>query len=207
MPALFNYKRCDGFYGCAQPQDCEGVKVCPTGAIKHAFNKNAKIPTIDLSQCIDCGKCKDCCPAGVIFYYKTEEEKKKIEKVIEEDNITPEDIWKQRYGVQPNKNCSILTSGTFSKIDSGLHAVDFWNEENLMCRLNAIKIEDLALDKVQYHKLSIDDFPEFKEKFKFKLFPSMIFFRDGKEIGRIEGDLGDDLLGEVKQQVLLILKN
>lgn len=99
MPALFNYKRCDGFYGCAQPQDCEGVKACPTGAIAHAFEKDAKIPTVDLSKCNDCGKCKDCCPAGVILYYKTEDEKKKFEKEIEEDNTTPEEIWKQRYGV------------------------------------------------------------------------------------------------------------
>ena len=207
MPALFNYKRCDGFHGCAQPQDCEGVKVCPTGAIRHAFRKDAKIPTIDLAQCIDCGKCKGCCPAGVIFYYQTEAEKKKIKQFIEEDGITPEEIWEQRYGVQPNKQCSVLTTKTFPTTSSGLHAVDFWDKENLLCRVNAIKIDDLPIRGFQYHKLSLDDFPEFKNRYRLRIVPSLLFFKEGIEIGRLEGALGTDLLNEAVSETKKLLES
>lgn len=75
-----------------------------------------------------------------------------------------------------------------------------------MCRINAIKIGGLPMQGVKYHKLSLDEFPEFKEKYNIKLVPSMLFFKGGEEIGRIEGDLADDLLGEVKEQVARILK-
>ena len=56
---------------------------------------------IDNTKCISCGKCEKACMVSAIKVAKSEEEYKKIEKEIEEDPRTINDLLVDRYGAKP----------------------------------------------------------------------------------------------------------
>lgn len=48
---------------CPQNHPCPSVKVCPVGALSQ---KGFKAPIVDMSKCIQCGKCVKFCPMRAI---------------------------------------------------------------------------------------------------------------------------------------------
>mgnify|MGYP001136605534 CR=1 FL=1 len=48
---------------CPQNHPCPSVKVCPVGALKQ---NGYDAPTVDMDQCIKCGKCVRFCPRGAL---------------------------------------------------------------------------------------------------------------------------------------------
>jgi len=44
---------------CPQNHPCPSVRVCPTGALTQS---GFKAPTVEMDQCIRCGKCVRFCP-------------------------------------------------------------------------------------------------------------------------------------------------
>jgi Fe-S-cluster-containing hydrogenase component 2 len=48
---------------CPQSHPCPAVRVCPVGALsQNGFDA----PTVDLSKCIQCGKCVRACAMGAL---------------------------------------------------------------------------------------------------------------------------------------------
>ncbi len=68
--------------------------------------------------------------------------------------------------------------------------VDFWAPWCGPCRVVAPILEDLANEydgKVTVAKVNTDDHQRWMSKFGIMAIPTMIFFKDGKEINRITG--------------------
>lgn len=98
-----------------------------------------------------------------------------------------------------------LTKKDFDeKLKSGLVMVDFWAEWCGPCKMAGPVIEELSeefKDKIMIAKLDVDAEPEIAGKYGVMSIPTVIVFKDGKEVARQVGFAGKagymQLLGKV----------
>ncbi|MDR0445520.1 MAG: thioredoxin [Oscillospiraceae bacterium] len=84
-----------------------------------------------------------------------------------------------------------LTDESFGKeIASGVTLVDFWADWCGPCKMIAPVIEELADEydgRVTVGKVNTDDYGEIAESLGITGIPTVILFRDGKEVTRLIG--------------------
>lgn len=85
-----------------------------------------------------------------------------------------------------------FTEESFDKAvkENGLLVVDFWAEWCGPCKMLGPVIEQLANDydgKAVVGKVNVDDEPELAQRFGIMSIPTVIFFKDGKEVARKVG--------------------
>lgn len=91
------------------------------------------------------------------------------------------------------ENLVILTSSNWEKevLQSSLPVfVDFWAEWCGPCRMVGPAVEQLAKNmdgKIKFGKLNVDDNQEIAMRYGIQSIPSLILFKDGKEINRTIG--------------------
>jgi thioredoxin 1 len=83
--------------------------------------------------------------------------------------------------------------------------VDFWAEWCVPCHMVSPVVEEIGRDKgedLQVAKLNIDENPEVTRRFGVMSIPTLMLFKDGKEIARVVGARGKDaLLKEIDPHV------
>ncbi len=93
-----------------------------------------------------------------------------------------------------------LTEEDFShEIKNGLTLVDFYADWCGPCRMLAPILARLALKlegRVSFAKLNIDHHPAIAEKYEATAFPTIILFKEGKEMGRMVGLRDEDAIME-----------
>jgi len=182
MPVLINFKICDN------SEDCSGIEACPTGAFQ--WDEKNKTISVDGSRCTSCGACEKSCPVDAIRVARNEKEYKKIKKEIDRDSRKVSDLFIDRYGAQPIHPAFVISQDRFEiqiLRSTKLAAVEFFNKKSIMCLLKSIPVKELleGLD-VKYRKMEITDDGLLK-KYKVKELPALLFFKNGKVIGKIEG--------------------
>jgi ferredoxin len=198
MSVLINFKMCDN------ASECSGIAECPTGAFK--WDEDRKTIYVDENECINCGKCENACPVGAIRVAKTKEEEEKIKKEIEEDPRHINDLFVDRYGAQPINTDWLCAEKDFEKSYNNTArpvVIELFEEKNAMCLLKSIPIKGIleAYDiESLYRKINIET-EELLHKFEIKELPALLFFRDGKLIGKFEGytDNEIELLKSIKE--------
>ena len=73
--------------------------------------------------------------------------------------------------------------------------VDFWAEWCVPCHMVSPVVEEIGRDKgetLQVAKMNIDENPEVPRRFSILGIPTLMLFKDGKEVTRIVGALGKD---------------
>lgn len=182
MSVLINFKICDN------SEDCSGIEVCPVGAFY--WDDKKKTIAVDNSKCISCGKCEKACPVEAIRVAKDEKEYRKIKREIDEDPRKISDLFIDRYGAQPIHPGFLIPEDKFEIqiLKSTKPAVvEVFSNDSIECLLKSIPIKDLFKDKdIKYRKIEIKS--EFLlKKYKIKKLPSLLFFKNGKLISKIEG--------------------
>ena len=86
-----------------------------------------------------------------------------------------------------------ITNANFEKeiINSEKPAiVDFWAPWCMPCKMIAPTLDEIADDykgKINVAKINVDDSPELATELSVMNIPSLIFFKDGKEVERLVG--------------------
>ena len=200
MAVLINFKICDN------SEDCSGIQVCPTRAF-YWDRKNKKL-AIDESKCITCGKCEESCPVGAIRVPKNEEEYKRIKKEIGEDPRKVSDLFIDRYGALPIHSAFLIEKNKFAiqiLRSTKLATVELFNHDSIRCLLHSIQIKELFKDvDIKYRKMEVKD-KSLLKKYKVKELPTLLFFNDGKLIGRIEGYYDISKKGDIIKRINKII--
>jgi thioredoxin 1 len=83
--------------------------------------------------------------------------------------------------------------------------VDFWAEWCVPCHMVSPVVEEIGRDKgddLEVAKLNIDENPDVTRRFGVMSIPTLMLFKDGKEIARVVGARGKDaLLKEIDPHV------
>jgi thioredoxin 1 len=93
--------------------------------------------------------------------------------------------------VADHASIKTLDSKNFDhQLKSGLVLVDFWAAWCAPCRIMAPILNDLAGELPEGQrigKVNIEQFPDLAKRFSVRNIPTMILFREGKEVSRIVG--------------------
>lgn len=83
--------------------------------------------------------------------------------------------------------------------------VDFWAPWCPPCRMIAPTVEELAgqyQGRLRTVKVNVDDSPDVQSRYGIMSIPSLLFFKDGQEAGRIVGAVPKARLADAIEQVL-----
>lgn len=202
MAVLVNFKICDN------DKACSGMAVCPVGVF--SWNEEKQSLEIDNSKCINCGACEKACMVNAIRVAKNDEEYEMIKKEINEDPRTINDLLVERYG---GKIIDLAMEGSANEIDLKVSGTDkpliveLFNEDSIMCLLKSITVKEIAdyFDKdTRYRKIDVTN-TQLLEKYNVKELPALLFFKNKKYLGKIEGyystDQKEDFIKEINKIV------
>ena len=103
--------------------------------------------------------------------------------------------------VKNSTNIKVLTDKNFKQqVKSGVTLVDFWADWCMPCKMMAPVLNEIAdeyHEKVHIAKLDVDHFQPVAAQYKVRNIPTMVLFKNGKEINRFVGVKPKDFL--VKQ--------
>lgn len=201
MSVLINFKICDN------AQECNGIAVCPTGAL--SWDKKKKSIKIDNEKCISCRKCEKACMVKAIRVAKNEKEYKQIEEEINNDSRKVSDLFVDRYGAQPIHPAFLIKDDKFNLEVLGskkMVVAELFNDDSIMCLLKSIPMRSLfAGHSIKYRKVEVGR--ALAEKYKIKELPTLIFFKDGGLLGKVEGYYDNKQKEELLKKIKLIIKN
>jgi thioredoxin 1 len=85
-----------------------------------------------------------------------------------------------------------------SKVNDGIVVVDFFADWCMPCLMMAPVIEDLSkkFKGINFVKVNVDDNSELSKKYKVMSIPTLIIFKEGKEVERINGAIPSEQLEE-----------
>lgn len=201
MPAIINFKICDN------ARECSGIAICPMKAMH--YDEEQQTIVIDKDKCTSCGLCRPECPIGAIQVGKTPEEYLQCQKDIDEDPRTIKDLFVDRYGASPISEFFMINSDQLEeKIQSeNVTLIEVYNAIEAQCLLKSIPIRELTDDikgEVQYYKLEPSE--DIKNKYGITQLPSLLIFKEGILLGKIEGYYNMEMIKEVKDIIQKIIK-
>ncbi len=187
MSVLINFKICDNAV------ECSGIEVCPTGAL--FWDEENKTIGIDNSKCTSCGTCESSCPVNAIKVAKTDEEYEEIKKAIDEDPRKISDLFIERYGAMPIHPDALISYDDLDKeidiIKKSL-LVELFREDDLECLRRSIPIREMIPgEDIVFRKVDVKNDVETSEKYAVSKFPCLIFLKEGKILGKVEGYFGE----------------
>lgn len=181
MAVLVNFKICDN------AKECGGIEVCPTGAL--SWDEENETIKIDNEKCISCGSCEQNCPIGAIRVAYDDEEYKKLSKEIEEDPRTTKDLFVDRYGAAPLSEFFMIEEKDLNKkIGDGITLVECYEDDSIQCLLKSIPIKDITSNMpkdTMFYKVEANE--ELKKKYNINELPTLLLFKNGNLLGKIEG--------------------
>lgn len=187
MAVLVNFKICDN------AKECGGVAVCPTGAFSYDDEKETIV--IDNDKCISCGLCEKECPIGAIMVAKVKEEYDKIKDNIDHDPRTIKDLFVDRYGAAPLSEFFMIDSSEIEEKvkNDGITLIECYQDESIECLLKSIPIKELSKNLPEdtlFYKLAVSE--EVNQKYQLSEYPSLLVFKKGVLLGKIEGYFTND---------------
>jgi len=203
MSVLINFKICDN------AKECNGIAACPIKAFY--WDEENKTIAVDNSKCTSCGLCEESCPVHAIRVAKNEEEYNKIKKEIDEDSRKISDLFVDRFGATSVDPASLIPVSEFKTQileSTKLAAAELFKNSSIKCLLYSIPIRELfkGVD-VKFRKINVGDDESLLKTYEITKLPSLLFFKDGKLIGKIEGYHGNKDEEMIIEKIKEIIKN
>jgi len=86
-------------------------------------------------------------------------------------------------------------------------AIEFFSADSIQCLLRSIPIKKLLPHSdIKYKKMDIKE-TNLPSRFKIKKFPSLLFFKEGKIIGKVEGYFEMNDFDKIYNKICNILKS
>ena len=99
-----------------------------------------------------------------------------------------------------------VTDETFERVTAeGVTVVDFWADWCMPCRMQGPIVETVAQkmgDRVTVAKLNVDENPIAPGKFGIMGIPTLLFFKDGAEAGRLVGVQSEESIVSTLESLL-----
>jgi len=128
---------------------------------------------------------------AAIHVARTEEEFERIKKQIAKDPRKVSDLFVDRYGAEPYDPAFCIPQEKFAIqiLEATQPAVvEFFSWKTIRCRLHSIPIKELFADiKVKYRKIEVGGRDQLIKKYQIRQLPTLVFFKNGKVLGKIEG--------------------
>ncbi len=199
MAVLINFKICDN------SKDCNGIAACPIKVFY--WDEKRETIAVDNKKCKSCGLCEKSCPVGAIRVARTAAEYKRIKSEIAKDPRRVSDLFIDRYGSEPKSPAFVIPATKFGvQILESVQpaAVEFFNKDSIQCLLHSIPISELFRTiRIKYSKIEVARKDKLLKQYKIKKLPSLVFFKNGKMTGKIEGYYGivdrKELVGKVNK--------
>lgn len=104
------------------------------------------------------------------------------------------------------KECIEISGNNFEeRIKGKIVAVDFWASWCMPCLMMSPVIDELAdkfKNKIEFCKVNIDENQKLAEKYSVMSIPTLVIFKNGKEINRFVGSQSADVLEEKIKKIL-----
>lgn len=198
MSVLINFKICDN------AKECGGIRACSSGAL--FWDDKKKTIKINNTKCTSCGLCRGACEVGAIEVAMNDEEYKRIQKEFDDDPRKISDLYLDRYGAQPIIPAFLINERRFEqevKELKRLFVAELFKSDTIECMIKSIPIKELIHGKdIQYKKVEVKN-NELLSKYHIQELPALLFFKDGKVLGKIEGYYNLDS----KEEIIKKIKN
>ncbi|MEA2004576.1 MAG: thioredoxin family protein, partial [archaeon] len=138
---------------------------------------------------------------------KTEEEYNKIKKENDDDPRETSDLFIDRYGAEPIEPTYQISLDQFSTqiLESGeLIIAELFNDSSIMCLIKTIPIKDLIKD-IKYKKIDIEEDTQLLKRYEIANLPALLFFKNGKLLGKIEDRYTPEKKEELKEKINKII--
>lgn len=200
MAVLINFKICDN------APECPCIGVCAQKAI--FYNQEKKTLVVDNSKCISCGTCEKECPVGAMRVAKDDQEYERIKKEIDEDPRRISDLFVDKYGAQPLDPDMLISQKDLTPFLTGsekLTVVELFKQDLLECLLRSIPLKRLFPRRdMKYKKLEIKNDSLLRD-YNIKKLPALLFFKNGKLIGKIEGYFNVEQFDKISNKIKKII--
>lgn len=107
--------------------------------------------------------------------------------------------------VADSAKIKVLTDSNFQhQVKNGVTLVDFWASWCMPCKMMAPVLNDLSeeLSDASVGKINIEDHPKMASQYGVRSIPTMIIFKNGKEINRLVGVKSKEVLHREINKVL-----
>jgi len=188
MGVLINKKRCDN------ADVCPCITECPTNAFY--WNTDENSVAVDNNLCINCRQCVIACEAGAVKVARTDEEYQQIKTEYDEDIMTTEELFQDRYGaaiVDEKYDLDLINLEQLTKDSSKPLLIEFYNIDESRCLINSIPINDIiqAINlPISYRKINVLDIDLLKI-YNIDTLPSLLVISNKEIIYKYIGFLDD----------------
>ena len=107
--------------------------------------------------------------------------------------MTHEELMKDRYGSELMSYTPTANSEDFDqKTSTGTVFIEFWREDDIQCRIKSVKYEDFMPPQAKMYKINAEENKGLTNKYKVVVFPTMLIFRQGKLLRKIDGPIEEE---------------
>ncbi len=177
MGVLINKKRCDN------AEACPCIEGCPAKAFY--YDKIKGTVAVHDELCINCRKCMMTCEAGAVKVFRTEEERAALQTEYDEDVMSIEELFQDRYGATSIDSKFKITSSELQELIKDTNKallVEFYDEDEASCLINSIPIKEIVenIDEpVSYRKVEKPDSSILKA-YEISQLPALVIIEKGK---------------------------
>jgi Fe-S-cluster-containing dehydrogenase component len=172
---------------CEKQDICELMKVCPRNAV--GYNEEGEIE-VNNEKCTECLLCVKTCPYLAVKLAKDMDELGELKKNSKSVKFDRSLHIAKIYGTKPGRigKTELEDSNFKKKVSSKTPTlVSFWGAHSGVIAPFLRQIEKKYKGRLKVAHIKLADNPKTRKKYSITTTPTLILFRNGKEIDRLEG--------------------